>query len=254
MTSVSSTVLQANNISKVFTAGKNTTSVLQDISFSLKQNEVVCLVGPSGCGKSTLFNIIAGLDQPTSGEVTHEGRLAMMFQDPALFPWLTVEQNVGFGLTTMNTTTKRSKAEVNTEVNKYLKLVKLEQFAKSYPHELSGGMKQRAALARTLIIKPNIILMDEPFSALDAQTREHLQQFMQQLLIDHPVSIIFITHDVREAVLLGDRVMVLSNRPAHIRAEHTVELSRPRRSYDAGLDAYVRDITVKLQAESSNDL
>lgn len=250
MTSASSVVLQANNISKVFTAGKITTPVLQDISFSLNQNEVVCLVGPSGCGKSTLFNVIASLDQPSTGNVTHQGRLAMMFQDPALFPWLTVEENVGFGLTT----TSQSKSQIQESVKKYLQLVRLEQFAKSYPHELSGGMKQRAALARTLIIEPNIILMDEPFSALDAQTREHLQQFMQQLLVDHPVSIVFITHDVREAVLLGDRVIVLSNRPAHIRAEYTVDLPHPRRSYDTELDSYVRDITLKLQAETKNAL
>lgn len=240
MTSPSSTKLQVSNISKTFASKKNRTEVLHNISFAVGQHEVVCLVGPSGCGKSTLFNVISGLDQPTSGSVEHTGRLAMMFQDPALLPWLTVEKNVGFGMNTKQ----------HDKVERYLKIVGLEQFNQAYPHELSGGMKQRAALARTLIIEPNIILMDEPFSALDAQTRERLQQFVQTLLHDYPVSIVFITHDVREAVLLGDRVLILSKRPARIRHEHTIALPRPRRSFDSNLDFYIKAITEELQTEA----
>ncbi|MBI2416298.1 MAG: ABC transporter ATP-binding protein [Candidatus Kerfeldbacteria bacterium] len=238
--------LQVSNISKTFTTKKNRTEVLQNISFTVGSREVVCLIGPSGCGKSTLFNVISGLDQPSIGTVEHTGRLAMMFQDPALLPWLTVEKNVGFG---MNRQQYSSQA-INQAVQRYLKIVALEQFGQAYPHELSGGMKQRAALARTLIIEPNIILMDEPFSALDAQTRERLQQFVQTLLHDYPVSIVFVTHDVREAVVLGDRVLVLTKRPAHIRNEYIIDLPRPRRSFDPNLDSYVRSITEQLQAET----
>lgn len=239
MTSPSSAALHVNNVSKTFSAGKTVTEVLQTISFTVAPKEVVCLVGPSGCGKSTLFNVISGLEAPSSGTVQTTGRLAMMFQDPALLPWLTVEKNVAFGLQQRNP----------TAVQRYLKIVDLEAFGQAYPHELSGGMKQRAALARTLIIEPNIILMDEPFSALDAQTRERLQQFVQTLLHDYPVSIVFVTHDVREAVLLGDRVLVLSQRPAQIRSEYHITLPRPRRSFDSNLDTYVRQITEQLQAE-----
>lgn len=246
MISPSSTKLQVNSISKIFTAKKSRTEVLQNISFSVGSKEVVCLVGPSGCGKSTLFNVISGLDQPTIGTVEHTGGLAMMFQEPALLPWLTVEKNVAFGLDRSNSDAKKSAAAVT----RYLKIVGLENFSKSYPHELSGGMKQRAALARTLIIEPSIILMDEPFSALDAQTRDRLQQFVQTLLQDYPVSIVFVTHDVREAVVLGDRVLVLTKRPARIRHEYHIDIARPRRSFDATIDPYVKTITEQLQAET----
>lgn len=246
MTSPSSTKLQVNNISKTFASKKQRTEVLQNISFTVGSHEVVCLVGPSGCGKSTLFNVISGLDQPTTGTVEHTGRLAMMFQDPALLPWLTVEKNVGFGMHTR----QHSTTAIAAAVERYLKIVGLEQFKQAYPYELSGGMKQRAALARTLIIEPNIILMDEPFSALDAQTRERLQQFVQTLLHDYPVSIVFVTHDVREAVVLGDRVLVLTQRPAHIRHEYSITLPRPRRSFDSNLDSYIKTITEQLQVEA----
>ncbi|EKD78728.1 MAG: hypothetical protein ACD_41C00287G0012 [uncultured bacterium] len=236
MTSPSSTKLQVSTISKTFASKQQRTEVLHDISFSVGQHEVVCVVGPSGCGKSTLFNVISGLDEPSSGSVSRDGRLAMMFQDPALLPWLTVEKNVGFGLTNQQP----------DKVEQYLKIVGLEQFGRAFPHELSGGMKQRAALARTLIIEPNIILMDEPFSALDAQTRERLQQFVQTLLQDYPVSIVFVTHDIREAVLLGDRVLILSQRPAQVVREYTIALPRPRRSFDSNLDSYIKEITHEM--------
>lgn len=246
MISPSSTKLQVNSISKIFTAKTSRTDVLQNISFTVGSKEVVCLVGPSGCGKSTLFNVISGLDQPTTGTVEHTGGLAMMFQEPALLPWLTVENNVAFGLDRG----KYDAATTAAAIERYLKIVGLENFGKSYPHELSGGMKQRAALARTLIIEPSIILMDEPFSALDAQTRDRLQQFVQTLLKDYPVSIVFVTHDVREAVVLGDRVLVLTQRPAHIRQAYHIDIPRPRRSFDAAIDTYVKAITEQLQAET----
>lgn len=246
MTLPPSIKLQVSKISKTFTAKTSRTEVLQNISFNVESKEVVCLVGPSGCGKSTLFNVISGLDQPTTGSVEHSGGLAMMFQDPALLPWLTVEKNVAFGLDRA----KYNKQQMAAAVQRYIKIVALEQFAKAYPHELSGGMKQRVALARTLIVEPNIILMDEPFSALDAQTRERLQQFVQTLLQNYPVSIVFITHDVREAVVLGDRVLVLTQRPAHIRQEYKIDIPRPRRSFDPALDQYVRAITEQLQTEA----
>lgn len=236
MTLPSSPKLQVSSISKTFASKTQRTEVLQNISFSVGQHEVVCLVGPSGCGKSTLFNVISGLDQPTAGQVNHTGKLAMMFQDPALLPWLTVADNMGFGLSEKN----------QGKIDQYLNIVGLEQFAQAYPHELSGGMKQRVALARTLIIEPNIILMDEPFSALDAQTRDRLQQFVQTLLQDYPVSIVFVTHDIREAVLLGDRVLVLSQRPARVLHEYHIALPRPRRSFDSNLDSYIKDITNEM--------
>lgn len=246
MISPASIKLQVNNISKTFAAKSSRTEVLHNISFTVGSSEVVCLVGPSGCGKSTLFNVISGLDQPTTGTVEHTGGLAMMFQEPALLPWLTVEKNVAFGLNRRNYDVKK----IAAAVERYLKIVGLENFGKSYPHELSGGMKQRVALARTLIVEPSIILMDEPFSALDAQTRERLQQFVQTLLKDYPVSIVFVTHDVREAVVLGDRVLVLTKRPARVRHEYTIDIPRPRRSFDAAIDPYVKAITEQLQTET----
>ena len=223
--------IQLDHISKQFTAGS--TPAVADISFTVEAGEFVCVVGPSGCGKSTLFNLIAGLDKPTSGSITTTGKIGFMFQESALFPWLTVERNVAFGLRVA----KQDNIAIEHKVTDLLELVQLKRWAKSYPHELSGGMRQRVALARTLALDPDIILMDEPFSALDAQTREDLHEQLQQLWQATKKTIVFITHDIREACFLSDRVIAMKGRPGAVVKMLENRVARPRSYFDPQLDA-----------------
>jgi NitT/TauT family transport system ATP-binding protein len=216
--------LQIQNINKYFRLNGDKISALSEISLSVSPGEFICLVGPSGCGKTTLLNLIAGLDIPSSGEIDIEGKLGFMFQEPTLFPWLNVENNIAFGLKIL----RRKNNEINDKVSYFLDLVHLNQFRKAYPHELSGGMKQRVALARNLILDPDILLMDEPFTALDAQTRELLYEELQLIWQKTKKTIIFVTHNVREAVVLGDRVIILTARPGKIKNIIDVKLPRPR--------------------------
>lgn len=216
--------LQIQNISKRFITVSGSVKALAKVNLEIFPGEFVCLVGPSGCGKSTLLNLIAGLDTPTSGRIIVEGKLGFIFQEPALFPWLKVKDNVAFGLKIKGVDNK----EVEKKVDHYLKLVHLPCFKDAYPHELSGGMKQRVALARSLILDPDILLMDEPFVFLDAQTREILYKELQEIWQITKKTIIFVTHNVREAVCLGGRIEVFTASPGRIKKSFMVKLPRPR--------------------------
>ncbi len=199
------------------------TPALQNIDLEIEQGEFVCIVGPSGCGKSTLLHLIAGLDRPTTGEITVDGGPVkgpgtdriLLFQELGLFPWLTVRQNVEFGLKMagVSPTERRDQARV------FLRMVHLSHFEDHYIHQLSGGMKQRVALARSLTLRPKILLMDEPFAALDAQTRDMLHDELERIWKETAPTIVFVTHNVREAVRLGDRVLLMSFRPGRIKRE-----------------------------------
>ena len=227
--------------------------VLDNISFRVNRGELVTIIGPSGCGKSTLLNIVAGLEPYDGGEVTVLGRkitspnggALIIFQEDALFPWLTVTENVAFGLKNKGL----GKDERVRTAEEYIEMVQLSQFAHSYVHQLSGGMRQRVAIARGLAMDPPILLMDEPFGALDYRTREILQQQIQQIHERTKKTILFVTHDVREAVSLGDRVLLLSKRPSHIKREFKVDLPRPRSAEDPALHSLVKEILGELKEE-----
>jgi NitT/TauT family transport system ATP-binding protein len=226
-------VLSITNICKTFkTEEGERILALQNINIEVKDKEFVCIIGPSGCGKTTLLRIIAGLEKPDSGAVTlkNEPILApgpdrgMVFQEYSLFPWRTVLKNITFSLELK----KIPKAERNKIAYEYLELVGLEMFADSYPHELSGGMKQRVAIARALVNDPHVLLMDEPFGAVDAQTRNMLQQELLKIWEKEQKIIMFITHSVDEAVFLSDRVVVFTARPGKIKEIIDIDLPRPR--------------------------
>lgn len=227
--------------------------VLDEVKLQVKKGEFVCLLGPSGCGKSTLLNIIAGLDQATSGEVSLNGRRisepgpdrVVMFQESALFPWLKVIDNVEFGMK-LNGIPKEERHE---KALKYLKMVHLTRFQNSYIHELSGGMKQRVALARALALDSEILLMDEPFAALDSQTKSILQNELQRIWSETHKTIIFVTHSVEEAVLLADRIVVMAANPGRVKAEFRLNLQRPRCFENAQLRDIVAEIMKNLKEE-----
>ena len=245
------------NVYKAFPGRSGTVQALEDISLQVAEGEFVCLVGPSGCGKSTLLNIIAGLEMPDSGRVmadgvpvTGPGRDRMvMFQESALFPWLDVMGNVLFGLKLKPNLRNADRREV---AQYYLQLVGLEKFAMANIHELSGGMKQRVALARSLAPNPRVLLMDEPFASLDAMTREQLYGDMQQIWSKRRKTILFVTHNVREAVCLGDRVMLFSPHPGRIREEFRIDLPRPREVNSVELATYAREIMTALRGHMSS--
>ncbi len=234
------TKLVVEGVTKWYRSGSVTVHALEDVSLEVGNGEFVCLVGPSGCGKSTLLDIMAGLSKADSGRVIADGQPVegpgrqrlVVFQEPALFPWLTAFGNVVFGLKLRPDLTNRQRREIAT---KYLALVGLEGFARASVHELSGGMKQRVALARALAPDPDVLLMDEPFAALDAMTRDQLYSDIQRIWRESGKTILFVTHDVREAVCLGDRVLLMSPRPGHIGREFTISLPRPREINSAKL-------------------
>src|SRR3954447_13181638 len=213
--------LAVEGVSKTFRTRQTIVHALDDITLNVRPGEFVCMAGPSGCGKSTLLDIIAGLTKPDQGRVTADGlpvtgpgrHRLVMFQEPALFPWLDVLGNVLFGLKLVPGLTRRQRVEIALD---YLRLVKLERFARSNVHELSGGMRQRVALARALAPDPRVLLMDEPFSSLDALTREQLYDDLQEIWQSRRKTILLVTHNVREAVCLGDRVVLLSTNPGRI--------------------------------------
>ena len=245
--------LELRSIKKTFHTRRGQTNALQEINFDVASGEFVCLLGPSGCGKSTLLNIVAGLDQPDSGEILADGRpisgpgrdRVMIFQEAALFPWLNVRDNVTFGLQDMGI----SRAEQNTIAARYLEMVGLRGFEKAYVHEISGGMKQRVALARALALDPQVLLMDEPFAALDAQTRDLLHTELQNIWLQSGKTILFVTHNVREALVLGDRVLLMSARPGRIKREFTCKLPRPREIEDHALVDETRAVLDELREE-----
>ena len=250
--------LSIDSVSKTFRSRRQSVHALDNVSLSVKEGECVCLVGPSGCGKSTLLNIIAGLDKPDSGTVEVDGKpLAgpgsdrmVMFQESALFPWLDVMGNVLFGLKFKPNLNDRERREV---AKYYLQLVGLEKFANANIHELSGGMKQRVALARALAPNPRILLMDEPFAALDAMTREQLYFDLQNIWQQRRKTIVFVTHNVREASCLGDRVVLFSAQPGRISGEHAVDLPRPRDINTVELARIASEIKKSLGVGKGNE-
>jgi len=246
--------IRFNDVRKQFDGRSGLVTALDGINLRIEEGEFVCLVGPSGCGKSTLCNMLAGFDKPTSGSVTLDGipvggpsiERAMMFQEAALFPWMNVRNNVAFGLKSL----RKSKEERESTTERFLKMVHLWQFADAQPHELSGGMKQRVALARALAVNPKVLLMDEPFAALDAQTRDHLHIELQQIWRETRKTVVFVTHNVREAVALATRVVVFTARPGKIKIEYSLEdLEYPRRTTETLVAETVSRITNSLRDE-----
>jgi NitT/TauT family transport system ATP-binding protein len=234
-------------------AGGDVVRALHDVTFDVDVGEFVCLIGPSGCGKSAILNLLAGLDRPDEGQVLLDGRpvqgpgsdRAVLFQEPALFPWMSVRDNVEFGLRMRGL----PKAEIRTRAAAWLAKVELAEFADAQPHELSGGMRQRAALARALACQPDVLLADEPFGSLDAQSREILQQELQAVWTELRNTLVFVTHNVREAVFLADRVVVLSARPGTPIEEYRITTPRPRRFEDVLLGKVAADIHANLVKE-----
>ncbi|MBX7110577.1 MAG: ABC transporter ATP-binding protein [Dehalococcoidia bacterium] len=244
-------VLALHSVSKRFHTRRQDTLALDRVTLEVRPREFICIVGPSGCGKSTLLNIAAGIDRDYEGQALFEGapirgaarERAVVFQEPALFPWLNVRANVEFGLK-LRDVPKRQRREV---VDRQLALVDLSKFERAYIHELSGGMKQRAQLARALAVEPHVLLMDEPFAALDAQTRDDLQLELQSVWARIGTTVLFVTHNVREAVILGDRVVVMSASPGRIKRIIDVPLERPRTPDDHAVADLAAQIRLELQ-------
>lgn len=238
--------LSLDSVSKVFGEGNGSVQALEDMSLEVGMGEFLCLVGASGCGKSTLLNLIAGLDRPTAGTVeVRGGRTTLMFQEGALFPWLSVEKNIELAL-------KLRKVEPHLRkqvLAALLDMVHLKDFAKRQPHDLSGGMRQRVALARALAQQAEVLLMDEPFGALDAMSRDLLHEELENLWQNTGFTVVFVTHNVREAVRLGDRVVMLSSRPGKVIAEFPVEIERPRRTESPEVGKLAGLITTRLREE-----
>jgi NitT/TauT family transport system ATP-binding protein len=214
--------IECQHLTKLFWTGDRNIPALEDLTFRVEEREFVCIVGPSGCGKTTLLKIVAGLLEPSSGRILFSGnsndgqpRSALVFQEHGLFPWMNVMDNVAFGLEMRGMPAKERRDQAMVFIEK----IGLASFSKNYPHELSVGMRQRVGIARAFIINPQILLMDEPFGALDAQTKRVLRQELLRIWEEHQKLVLFVTHDIEEAVLLGDRVLVMSGHPGRIREE-----------------------------------
>lgn len=224
--------IRIERVGKDFDVDGRAMVAISEIDLSIAENQFVSIVGTSGCGKSTLLNMVGGLDEPTRGRILIDGRdvrgpgrdRGFVFQSYTLFEWMTVEENIRFALEK----SALSKAEKSEMVAHFIEAVGLAGFEKAWPKQLSGGMKQRVAIARALVYKPSILLMDEPFGALDAQTRGMMQELLLQIWTDHRVTCLFVTHDVDEAIFLADRVVVLGSRPGHVKRDLVVDLPRPR--------------------------
>jgi NitT/TauT family transport system ATP-binding protein len=239
--------LKIEEVSKTFLARTGTVEALQPVNIEVAAGEFVCFLGPSGCGKSTLLSIIAGLEPPSGGKIFANGEpirgtgtdRILLFQEAALFPWLDVQKNVEFGLRQMNL----SRAERTERAQHFIELVHLKGFERSYVHQLSGGMRQRVAIARSLAINPAVLLMDEPFGALDAFTRDSLHAELEAIWAETKKTVLFVTHNVREAVALGDRVLVFAPRPGRIISEFRIDLPRPRALEDHDVVDLTAEIT-----------
>jgi NitT/TauT family transport system ATP-binding protein len=232
-------------VSKVYGRGGTAVRALDKVTLSAAPGEFTCLIGASGCGKSTLLSLVAGLERPTSGEVGVGGQVALMFQEAALFPWLSAAGNVELALRARGL----GRAERKRRAAELLETVDLGGFGAKRPHELSGGMRQRVALARALAQEADVLLMDEPFGALDAMTRDLLHDELDRVTAGRNLTVLFVTHNVREAVRLGDRVVLLSSRPGRIIAEYPVPIERPRRIDSAPVAELAGEITDRLRAE-----
>lgn len=225
-------ILNVQNISKVFHTRNGSVEALRDVTFTAQEGEFVCILGPSGCGKTTLLKIIAGLRKPTSGEIhfgdtadIHRFCTSLVFQEQGMFPWMTVIDNVAFGLEMQGV----ARHERYQKAQFYIDRFGLNEFSMSYPQVLSGGMRQRVAIARAFLANPEILLMDEPFGSLDAQTRLVLQEDLLQIWRENQKMIIYVTHDIEEAILMGDRILVMSGHPGRIREELVIPYPRPRK-------------------------
>jgi len=247
------TKLEAKNIVKYFSHDSHKLKALGGVNLKVEAGDFVCLVGPSGCGKSTFLRIVAGLEKPDEGQILFDGRNVtetgperiMVFQEGALFPWLKVQDNVEFGLK-MAGIPKEERAKIS---HRYLDMMQLTNFADSYTYQLSTGMKQRVAIARALVMDPDVLLMDEPFAALDAQTRDLLLVEMQLIWEKTKKTILFVTHSVSEATILGTKIVIFSNRPSVIKKEFDNNFPRPRITEDESLLKFQRDILAELRPE-----
>ena len=238
--------VSVERLTKVFPQGDRQLVALQDVTLEVQPGEFVCVVGASGSGKSTLLSVLAGLDRATAGEAHVHGRVALMFQEAALLPWLTAAGNVEVALELRGV----PRAERKQKAQELLELVHLHGFERRRPHELSGGMKQRVALARALAQEADVLLMDEPFGSLDAITRDLLHEELLRLWSSNKLTILFVTHNAREAVLLGDRVLVFTSRPGRVAHEIQVDLPRPRSLGSPELAVFAGHITERLKLET----
>lgn len=250
--------IQFQDVSKTFartTSGANGRRVraLNPVSLEIKNGEFFCIIGPSGCGKSTLLNILAGLETPSTGHVSLEDKIVsvpgpdrvVVFQEAGLMPWMTVQNNVEYGLK-LQGLNKATRAE---RAHKYLKMVHLSKYAQAMPHELSGGMRQRVSIARALALEPKVLLMDEPFSALDAQTRDLLHDELQRIWQETSKTILFVTHNLREAVYLADRVMIMTAAPGSIKKVVTVPFSHPRSKLSTEVSTFTAQLHDLIKSE-----
>jgi sulfonate transport system ATP-binding protein len=240
------TVIRLSGVNKTFGSGRGAVTALRDLELEVAAGEFVCLIGASGCGKSTILNLVAGLDEPSTGTIEVDGRTALMFQEAALFPWLTVAANVELPMRLAGL----PKAERRARTEQLLGAVHLDGFARKRPHQLSGGMRQRGALARAFAQDAEILLMDEPFGALDAMTRDVLHTELEDLVRQRGLTVVFVTHNVREAARLGDRIIVLSPRPGRVTATFDVEITRPRRIDSPEVSSLAATITEQLREEA----
>jgi len=245
-------IIEIKGVSKVFTLQDQTIHALADADLAIRKGEFVCLIGASGCGKSTLLRIMAGFEQPSLGEALMWGKpieepepsRGMVFQDYALFPWLSVRDNIGFGPTSRGL----HRSEVKATVDKFIELVGLQTFASAYPHQLSGGMKQRVAIARVLANDAELVLMDEPFGALDAMTRERLQDELLEIWQRTGLTVVFVTHSIEEAIFLAGRVVVMTPGPGRIESDNAITLPRPRDVASPEFNAIRRVLGGKLHS------
>lgn len=236
--------LQLDRVTRSF----GTLEVLRDLSLTIRQGEFVAIIGPSGCGKTTLLNLLSGSDQPTSGSIVRAGQTRMVYQQDGLFPWQTVAENISLGLRHL-----RSSSERDQQVRELLRLIRLEDFGEHYPHQLSGGMRQRVELARALAGQSDILLLDEPFSALDYFTRLRMRQELSRMLQERPRTVVLVTHDIEEAAQLADRVLVLSERPAQILDELSVSTPRPRDPTAAEVVTTMRSILKEVNIDHDTE-
>ena len=245
-------ILDLRHVGKIYELNDQRIEALRDANLVVQKGEFVCLIGASGCGKSTLLRIVAGFEPPTSGEALMWDKpisdpapdRGMVFQDYGLFPWLTVRQNIGFGPASRGL----PKAELRTLVDRFVDMVGLTRFADAYPHQLSGGMKQRVAIARVLANDAEMVLMDEPFGALDAMTRERLQDELLDIWQRTNLTVLFVTHSIEEAIFLADRVVVMEPGPGRIASEHRIDLPRPRDVSSPEFNAVRRELSARLHS------